>query len=345
MKRVLILQNTLLHYRKALYNELSKNYDITVLHSGNTSINTSDKYKEIIVKKIKLGPFFFQRGILNRSKSSDYDVIIAMFDIRWINNILAMFIHNSKTKFIWWGGWFTKNKLLNKIRIYLSKKKINIFYTEKIKSSFVKKGVDPNNLFVANNTIKINNREKCYEHKQKRNILFIGRIYKEKQVNILIKAFYNIANQIDKNIRLLIIGAGKEIVYLKKQTKHLKIDNKVVFLGKITDNEKLTSYFKETIVTANFGQAGLSVLHSFANGVPFLTKKNAITGGEIDNIINNKNGLLCDDNIVSFQKKLLQLCLDIDYTRKLGKEAYDYYTKNCTMKNMAQGFRQAIEKN
>jgi len=344
MKKVLILQNVLLHYRKALYNELSKNYNITILHSGNKSVTNSDSYKEVIVKKNKIGPFFFQRGILNRTKSGNYDVIIAMFDIRWINNIVAMFLHNSKTKFIWWGVWFTKNKIINRIRLYLAKKKVNIFYTQQTKNSFIKAGINPKNTFVAHNTVKVNNREKCYEYKQKRNILFIGSLYKGKKVDILIKAFYNIISQLDKNIRLVIIGDGEEKNNLKKQVKELKITDRVVFIGKITDDKKLISYFKETIVTANFGQAGLTILHTFGNGVPFLTQKNAITGGEIYNIINNKNGLLSDDNIDSFQKKLLKLCLNTDYARKLGKGAYEHYTKNCTIENMANGFIKAIEK-
>ncbi|MDX4036786.1 hypothetical protein [Aliarcobacter skirrowii] len=31
-KKILIMQSVLLHYRKAVYNELAKYYDITILH-------------------------------------------------------------------------------------------------------------------------------------------------------------------------------------------------------------------------------------------------------------------------------------------------------------------------
>jgi len=34
MKNILIIQNEIPHYRIALYNELSKAYNVTVLHSG-----------------------------------------------------------------------------------------------------------------------------------------------------------------------------------------------------------------------------------------------------------------------------------------------------------------------
>lgn len=82
MKKILIIQNEIMHYRKPIYNELAKYYDITILHSGNKSINNEDKYKEIIVSYKKIGPFSFQEKVLKFANNNEYDAIIAMFDIR-----------------------------------------------------------------------------------------------------------------------------------------------------------------------------------------------------------------------------------------------------------------------
>ena len=46
MKKVLILQNYVPHYRKPVYNELGMKYDVTILHSGNKSVTENDCYKE-----------------------------------------------------------------------------------------------------------------------------------------------------------------------------------------------------------------------------------------------------------------------------------------------------------
>ncbi len=54
MKRILIVQNVILHYRKVLYNELAKSYKITILHSGKKSVEENDRYEELICKKKKL---------------------------------------------------------------------------------------------------------------------------------------------------------------------------------------------------------------------------------------------------------------------------------------------------
>ena len=61
MKKLLIIQNTIMHYRKPVYNELSKIYNVTILHSGSVSIDKNDLYSEIITSVKQIGPFFFQK--------------------------------------------------------------------------------------------------------------------------------------------------------------------------------------------------------------------------------------------------------------------------------------------
>jgi glycosyltransferase involved in cell wall biosynthesis len=219
----------------------------------------------------------------------------------------------------------------------------SILYTHEAKDDFIKLGVNEDKLFVANNTFDVGQRIKSYENKIKNSILFVGSLDARKQNDILIQAFSNISQKISPDISLTIIGAGIEKEKLEALVKKLNINNRVSFEGKITDTEVLLEYYKKAIVSVSFGQAGLSVLQSFGYGVPFLTKINAISGGEKTNIKNGINGVFCEDNIESLENILLRLCNDIDFSRELGKNAYDYYSKYCTIENMAQGFIDAIE--
>lgn len=190
MKKILIIQNEIMHYRKPIYNELAKYYDITILHSGNKSINNEDKYKEIIVSYKKIGPFFFQEKVLKFANNNEYDAIIAMFDIRWIMNIVLSFFHNSKIKFIWWGPWLTNKKYIDKFKIFLANRKHNIiFYCKEHMEEFIKYGVKEDNLFIANNTFDVGKRLKSFENKIKNKILFVGSLDSRKQNDILIKSF------------------------------------------------------------------------------------------------------------------------------------------------------------
>lgn len=342
MKKILIQYNFILHYRKSFFNELAKYYDVIVVHSGNITVGPTDKYKEIIVPLKKVGPFYFQSNIIKEIDSKKYDIIIALFDVRWINTVLSIFF-NKNSKFIWWGAWITNSKIANIIRIFFSKRSdANVFYTNEARMDFINYGINDDNLYVANNTFDVGKRIKSYEHKIKNTILFVGSLDTRKQNNITINAFKKIINFIPKDINLIIIGDGNERSILEQLVVELNLEKRVLFKGKITSVDKLQEYYKEAIVSVSFGQAGLSVLQALGFGVPFLTKKNAISGGEKSNIKHNKNGILCDDKIESLAEHLKYLCNNIDNARDLGKNAYKYYSDYCTIENMVQGFLDAI---
>ena len=77
-------------------------------------------------------------------------------------------------------------------------------------------------------------------------------------------------------------------------------------------------------------------------GVPYITSKNAITGGESFNIQDGTNGVLLNDN-----SELKNVILDIANNKnkyvKLGENAYSYYWNNRTPEIMANGIIDAIE--
>lgn len=343
-KNVLIVYNYLLHYRKPLFNLLSKEYNLYILHSGNSTVLNEDFYNEIIVLTKKIGPFFFQNRVLNEVRNPIYDIIIVLFDVRWISSIISIFAYSKKARFILWGAWFTNSKIANKIRLLLSTKAdASIFYTYSSMLDFLNHGIKPHNLYVANNTVDIGLRIKSYQNKNKHRFLFVGSLDKRKQLDILIKAFTNIVTDIPNHIILTIIGQGSEKENLMNLTNELNITHRVEFIGQINDTSKLNEYYYDSFISISFGQAGLSVLQSLGFGVPFLTKKNAISGGEITNIKNNVNGFLCDDNIQSLQKYLIYIGNNHNELLKMGENAYNYYSEYCTIENYALGFKDAIE--
>ncbi len=344
MKKILIQYNYILHYRKPFFNQLAKYYDVTVLHSGKKSVTDQDIYKEIIVPVSKIGPFYFQSGVISEMKKNSYDIHIALFDVRWINTILSIYYKNKNSKFIWWGAWITKSSIANKIRLYFTKKSdANVFYTYEAKKDFIDLGICENNLYVANNTFDVETNVKSYDNKLKSRILFVGSLDLRKQNDILINAFSNIISKIPNHIKLTFIGDGLERNYLENLVKEKNIIDRVDFVGKINEPKKLKGYYKEAICSVSFGQAGLSVLQSLGFGVPFVTKFNAISGGEKSNIKNRINGFFCEDNQLSLEGVLIELCNNIEFARNIGKNSYEYYNKYCTIENMVQGFRDAIE--
>lgn len=342
-KRILILQNIIPHYRKALFNLLANEYDLTVVHSGAKTVTISDKYNEIVVPRKKIGKFCFQIEILTEINNG-YDVIIAMCDFHWPLNFLSQLIRPKKTKYIYWGSWLTNKSLVDKVKVLIAKSAdANIFYCERDKQNFLRHKVPSEKLFVANNTFDVGMRVESHKHNNKFRILFVGSLDPRKNNEYLIFAFNNIKHKIDKHIILTIVGEGKLESKLKEMVVGLGLSDRIFFEGKITDNGTLLRYYNEAIVSVSYGQAGLSILQSLGFGVPFITSENAISGGEITNIINGYNGFLCDGSLTDLEEKLMTMCFDGDKAREMGENAFKYYSKNCTIENMFQGFRMAIE--
>lgn len=345
MKRVLILQNKILHYRKPLYNKLAEKYDLTVLHSGAASIEDGDNYKEIIVPVKTRFKLKFQEGVIQEVKSGKYFAVVAMLDIHWINNLIASYVFPKSTKFIWWGIMVSSKKTGNKIRAKILKRGLpSIFYTEQGIRDMKQFGVNNSNATFCNNTIHIENRIKCYKEPVKSSILFVGSLDSRKRVDILISSFSFIQKSISENITLDIIGSGIEESNLKEQVKDLKLEDKILFHGQINKTNELESFYKKAICSVSFGQAGLAVLQSMGYGVPFITKQNAISGGEITNISHNENGFICENNPESLSKYLIKLCQDTSLSCKMGEKAYLHYSENCTIEKMADKFSYLLEK-
>lgn len=340
MKKILIIQNQILHYRKPVYNELANNYEVTVLHSGEASVNINDNYKEIITKVFKIGPFYFQQGIVNEIKNNTYDVIISMFDIRWIMNVIALYLKQN-SKYLYWGHRYGHNKLINIFRNYLMKKSdAVILYSDIEVNKIIKSGINKEKLFIAENTIDVPNHQDG-SSKEKSSFLFVGRSQKRKKVDELIKAFAQIQNKLPNNTTVDIIGSGVENEYLKNLAKELNIDNRVIFHGAITDSKKLKNFFHKAFAYVSPGPVGLGVLHSLAYGVPVITYRTEYHGPEFDNLENGKNSKIVN-NFEELKQSLLSMTNEKEYIL-LGKNAYELYSRKRTIKYMMKGFKEAIE--
>ena len=173
--------------------------------------------------------------------------------------------------------------------------------------------------------------------------LFIGTLDARKKVDHLIDAFvlYKKSNKNYKKLK--IIGAGLEEENLKRQVDRLGLSKDVIFLGRITNQKTKLKYFEQAIALISPGQAGLSVLESLAYGVPFITYKKAITGGEIFNIKNAKNGYLIN-SINDLVKIMTNITDNKTLLNSLSQNALHYYDNNRNINHLANSFKKIIFK-
>jgi len=97
------------------------------------------------------------------------------------------------------------------------------------------------------------------------------------------------------DLRIFIIGDGPAKEELQKTAKAADLDKIFFFLGTISEPEKLAPYMRLTDFIILPGAVGLSIVHSFIYGIPFLTLEDAPHGPEVAYLRSDHNGYLAKD--------------------------------------------------
>lgn len=102
-------------------------------------------------------------------------------------------------------------------------------------------------------------------------LTFVGRLGKEKSVDFLIDAHKDIVKK-NPYAKLLIIGDGPEMEDFVNQVKELKLENSVIFTGKVPwEDVPLYYQMTDVFVTASVTETqGLTVIEAMAASVPIV---------------------------------------------------------------------------
>lgn len=152
-------------------------------------------------------------------------------------------------------------------------KKISVLFKKKYKVDkdiyVIPTGIEIERFYKENINIK-----KVKELKEKYKIknddfciLFVGRLAKEKNIDLLLEAQKEIKN---KNIKLIIVGDGPDVLEYQSKAVELKIDDNVIFTGKVPWDE-IPSYYHlgDLFATASTSETqGLTVIEAMAASVP-----------------------------------------------------------------------------
>lgn len=339
-KKVLIVQEEIPHYNKPVFELLSRHCDLTVLYSKDNGLKY--EFNTVFMRKDKKSS---ELKIMKLARN--YDVVIRTLQLSDISTYL-MLLSARKYKMILWGigvaaaynqRFDSSDKRVNIYRHMINRADAAIFYSDYPVKRYTSLGIPEDKLFVAHNTVEI---KKIELNKNRNKLLFIGTLYKEKRVDLLIEE-YRKAYEINKEIsELLIIGDGPEKNDIESLIDRYHLNRKIEMLGKITDEERLSEIFKDVLLCISPDQAGLSVQKAMGYGTVFITKKDAITGGEIFDINSGINGILIDDfNEIS---KIITDCVENrEKYLEMGNNAYDFYWNNRTVDKKVNGFIHAID--
>ena len=345
--KVIILYNKIFHYRIPVWNELAKMCDLTVAYSqgdGKVPDNMEVNFRIMHLPARNIKGIVLQKANI-RKLCRNYDAVIAYGNIAWLKySTLPWF---NKTPVIYhtlgvsasYSKGFDEHKEWDRVRsFFYSKADALAFYTDYPISKYEALGIQRERMFVAPNTVAV---APINEKVNKYTLLVIGTLYKEKGIQSLLDVYKKL--RYSCNLPLLnIIGRGADYDAIDQWIQDNSMQDLIILRGAIYDIKEKAKYFAQALACISPKQAGLTVLESMGYGVPFVSSKNAITGGELFNVHNGIDGVVMEseDELAAVVKDISE---NPDKYITMGKKAKEFYDNYRTPKHMAQGLWDAIQ--
>jgi len=372
--KILIFQRTLPHYRLNVFRELYKTTGAILCFGKNGPSGTfltkiTPDFEHLKVQDIyplKEKDAFVIQDIFSPLLRYRPDVIISEFALpivsNWILLILRPFL---KFKLILWThgynrrvGFNPEKSFIDKLRAwFMNKADAIIIYSNQRKiviSKYIKR---PEKIFVAANTLdtrELTGLRKHMEAVGKRNIkrelgfnerynlIYTGRILKEKEPARLVEVFRIITSELD-SIELHFVGEGP----LMEQIKNITHGLKVRFWGNIIDDYEIAKLLFASDLMVMPGYLGLSVVHAFCFDKPVVSQRGGSSGPfhspEAEYVIDGKTGFLVEygqDKLMA--GTIIQYLKDEKKQLRMKSEVRAMVENTCSFNNMLDGFREAL---
>jgi glycosyltransferase involved in cell wall biosynthesis len=212
------------------------------------------------------------------------------------------------------------------IGTYKNKVDLYITLTNFAKNMMIESGLPEDKIKVKPNFVNINFNKTIYTdiNKRKKQFVFVGRIVKEKGIDLLLEAF-------DQNIEdfdLVVIGEGPERENLQRKYRKNK---RIKWYGQLNNDEVLEEISKSyslVMPSKLYETFGMVVIEAFSVGTPVIVPNHA---GFPDIISPNENGYLFQPNdltdLALKMKKIIALNNNWNEFSKNALKSYEkYYT-------------------
>jgi len=144
-------------------------------------------------------------------------------------------------------------------------------------------------------------------------ILTVGRIAKEKNLELLFRGFAELSKK-EEGLRLMVAGTGPAASEYKEMAVRMGLGKSVIFPGFVPDPE-LASYYAASdafAIASKFETQGIVALEAMASGKPVAAMNSKVFGETIKDGI---NGYLFEDTPESCAEALRKAVYDVDRTK------------------------------
>ena len=370
MKKVVIIQYRLLHYRVKLFEDLraicsESGIELCLVHGQPTKQEATKRdvgnlsWAEVVVNRyVSIGG----RDILWQpfpKQHRDADLVIVMQENRLLSNYPWLFLRwLHKSKVAYWGHgrnfqasrpsglrekW--KKLLVGRVDWWFA-------YTALTKRILLEDGYPEQRITVLDNAIDNDNFVADLAAVSDATLtdirlalglkaesivgLFCGSLYVDKRLDYMVAAADKIVETFP-NFHLLVIGDGPSAAEIREAAETRPWLHR---LGVRKGLEK-AAYFRLAKLVFNPGAVGLHVLDAFCAGAPMVTTLDARHGPEIAYLKNGVNGLIVSGDAKAYADAVINLLKNPDDYERL-KSAALADAQRYTLKNMVANFADGI---
>src|SRR3989344_4705037 len=165
-------------------------------------------------------------------------------------------------------------------------------------------------------------------------LLYVGRLDREKNLDLVIRAFKIAGNS--AKVHLIIAGKGSESDNLKKLTFDLGLKDKVSFTGFVPDADLASLYaLSDCVISPGTAELqSISTMEGMATGKPFVAV-NAMALPEL--VKDGENGFLYEDgDLDGLSKKIVRIFSDGAMMKKMGEKSLEIIQKHDIDKVMGE---------
>lgn len=211
---------------------------------------------------------------------------------------------------------------LEKITLKLTKNNIAV-------SKFTKKDLIKNKIrgdvFVNFNGIDIKKINSIKKQKQKFDLIFVGRLIYQKNIELLINSIKFLKKDFP-NISVGIVGKGPDEKKLKKLTKRLRLNDNISFLGEIKPLQKTYELMRSSkvfVLPSRLEGFGIVVIEANACGLPVIVT-NSKWNASKELIKKDYNGIISKNTPKELAKNIKKLLENKKLLNKMKKNAKEY---------------------
>ncbi len=372
--KILFVHHTAMWYRKPFFRKLSKIYNVKFLFTNvegynktyDTDLSQRIEGMDEVNYEVVKNYFGIALGAVKETMG-EYDIFVGgSWDTPTdlIETLLYVIIVKVRRKhFILWRedwDWDVKSLKRSFVKFmagFIGRNADAILVPgSKHREFFTSLGVSSDNIFIMPNVSNIELNDKDFQNKEilrkklnlknKKVILYVGRLIDLKGVDYLIKAFHKLRKN-HEEVVLLVVGEGPEKSKLELLAGELGINNNVIFTGNVSNNllggyYLLSNVFVLPSITTYFADAcPLVVNEAMYFAKPVITS-DAV--GTTFMIQDGKNGYVVPERDAdSLCNAMCKIISDPDLEEKMGKESKKLIEKGFRYENMVDGFENALK--